>query len=213
MSGSDLHSPKATGIELERLLFFSDAVFAIAITLLVLEIKVPERETIHTAAELGAALGGLLPHYFAFFLSFGVIGYYWYVHHLMFRYIRQWNDVLVFINLALLLCIAFLPFPVALLGSFRHFAPALVFYSAALTVAGALQVGLWLYATSGHRLVAPDLPKSTVGLVLLRATVQPVMFAVSIPLSLVSPGFALLAILLVVPVVRIARARLKRAGA
>jgi uncharacterized membrane protein len=130
------------GVELERLMLFSDAVFAIAITLLVLEIKVPEREAVHSSSQLLAALGTLIPKFFTFFLSFVVVGYYWVMHHVMFRHIRRWTDGLLVINLALLLCVAFLPFPVALFGSFRHYTPALVFYAASLAATGAVQVAL-----------------------------------------------------------------------
>lgn len=210
MSGADLHSQKATGIELERLMFFSDAVFAIAITLLVLEIKVPEREAIHSAGALMQALGALLPKYFAFFLSFLVVGYYWVMHHTMFRYIRRWDDWLVAINLVLLLCVAFLPFPVALFGSFRHYAPALVFYAASLAVTGIVQSVLWHYATRGRRLVDPHLDRHTVRLVHFRSLALPAVFAISIPLAFVGPIWAMLSWLLVAPALRIIRGRLQK---
>jgi uncharacterized membrane protein len=77
------------GKELERVALFSDAVFAIAITLLVLELKVPESEAVRLAGGLGKALIHEIPRFFAFFISFAVIGNYWMLHHLMFRHLRR----------------------------------------------------------------------------------------------------------------------------
>jgi uncharacterized membrane protein len=210
MKEPDLHSLKAGGIELERLLFFSDAVFAIAITLLVLEIKVPDREAIASAAGLRSALEGLIPQFFAFFLSFLVIGYYWFMHHTMFRHILRGDDRLIFINLGLLLFVAFLPFPVALFGSFRHHPPALVFYASALAATGFTQSILWAHATRGRRLVDPHLDPRTVRLIHFRLLSLPVIFAISIPLAFIGPTWSLLSWVLIVPVMRIIRSRLRR---
>ena len=198
---------------MERLVFFSDAVFAIAITLLVLEIKVPDRESIGSASALTHALGALIPRFFAFFLSFLVVGFYWIQHHTMFRYIRRWDDRLIVINLLLLLCVAFLPFPVALLGSFRHYAPAMVFYAASLAAAGILQSVLWSYATRHRRLVDPQLDTQVVRIIHFRSLALPVVFAVSIPLSFVSPTLAPFSWILIVPILRIIRRRLRKTAA
>jgi uncharacterized membrane protein len=210
MQEPGLHSAKANGLELERLLFFSDAVFAIAITLLVLEIKVPEREAIESASTLLGALEDLIPKFFAFFLSFMVIGYYWFMHHTMFRHIRRWDDKLILINLGLLLCVAFLPFPVALLGSFRHQTPALVFYASALAATGFVQSLLWSYATRGRRLVDPHLDPTTVRLIHFRSLSLPAVFALSIPLAFVNSTWSLLSWVLIAPVLRLIRARIKK---
>jgi len=193
-------------------MLFSDAVFAIAITLLVLEIKVPEREAVGSAAALVAALGALTPKFFAFFLSFLVVGYYWFMHHRIFGYLRRCDDALVLINLGLLLCVAFLPFPVALFGSFRHYAPALVFYAAALAATGVVQSLLWLHATRGRRLVDPRLDGHTVRLVYFRALALPAVFAISIPLAFVNPTWAMVSWALVAPVLRIIRSRMQRSA-
>jgi uncharacterized membrane protein len=210
MSAGPPHAPNAKGLELERLLFFSDAVFAIAITLLVLEIKLPERETITSSAALMRALGALMPKFFAFGLSFLVVGYYWIMHHTMFRHIRRGDDALLVINLVLLLCVAFLPFPVALFGSFRHQPPALVFYSASLAVTGIVQAVLWHHATRGRRLVDGHLDRHTVRLVYLRALALPAVFAVSIPLAFVGPMWSMMSWVLIAPALRLLRFRLQK---
>ena len=178
-----------------------------------LEIKVPEREVVASTPALLDALGALVPRFFAFFLSFMVIGYYWFMHHTMFRHIRRWDDKLIFINLGLLLCVAFLPFPVALLGSFRHHTPALVFYASALAATGFMQSVLWSHATRGRRLVDEQLDPRLVRLIHFRLLSLPAVFALSIPLAFISPTWSLLSWVLVAPVLRIVRGRLRKPAA
>src|SRR3954451_10011025 len=104
-----------TGRECARIEAFSDGVIAIAITLLILEIKVPEQEE---GKSLLSQLIDLWPSYFGFVLSFVVIGIMWANHHEIFGFIEHSNRTLVLLNLALLLCIAFIPFPTALLAEY-----------------------------------------------------------------------------------------------
>jgi uncharacterized membrane protein len=121
---------------LERLVFFSDAVFAIAITLLVLEIKVPHLE--HKEEAFGPALAGLFPQFFAFALSFLVIGRFWMSHHQLFDSVQSYSPKLLWPNLFYLMAIAFMPFATALLGdNLAMFGPAL-FYNVTLLVIGLL---------------------------------------------------------------------------
>ena len=121
---------RAGHLEYDRVLFFSDAIFAIAITLLVLEIRVPGHAN-NAAAEIHAAL----PNMLSFAISFAVIGLFWIGHHSLSRYIAAFDRGLMTINLLFLGTIAFMPYPTQLLnhaggGASR---PATVSY--ALTVA------------------------------------------------------------------------------
>jgi uncharacterized membrane protein len=93
----------------ERIAFFSDAVFAIAMTLLVVQLSVPSGP----AGDLGHALRSRGSKSFAFGLTFLVIGQYWLAHHRVFRHIRRYDLGLLWLNLVYLLGIAFLPFPSA----------------------------------------------------------------------------------------------------
>jgi len=197
-------------IELERLVLFSDAVFAIAITLLVLELKVPDRESIRSAGGLAAALFGELPKFAAFFISFAVIGFYWIAHHRMFRHIRRCNGTLLALNLLLLLFVAFLPFPVALFGSFRREPTAIAFYAISMALTGLSLNLLWWYATRKRRLVAPDLDRAVVRHVQFRAAAPPLVFAISMPLAFAHANWAMFSWLLVVPLLRIVGGRLAR---
>jgi uncharacterized membrane protein len=213
MNGPGTESPQRDDTGLERLLFFSDAVFAIAITLLVLDIKVPEPAAAGSAAALGRALWELIPKFFAFVVSFGAIGYCWFMHHTMFRYVRRCDDGLIGTNLLLLLVVAFLPFPVALFGSFRHQAPAVIFYACSLAATGLFQSRMWWYATRGRRLVDPGLDRHTVRLLHLQMLAVPAVLAVSIPLNFVNPTWSVLCWILVVPALRIVTRRMRRQAA
>lgn len=109
---------------------FSDGVFAIAITLLILEIKVP-RDSIHSKDDLVNALVNLWPSFFAFSYSFGGILVQWIVHHNTFNHMDKTSRPFLYTNGFLLLTIVFFPFPTALLAEYintDYATPAIVFY-------------------------------------------------------------------------------------
>src|SRR5690606_8165786 len=112
----------------ERLVFFSDAVFAIAITLLVLEIEVPHLHPGASPSEYWEALGELVPSFLAFLLSFMVIGRFWLSHHQIFGRVAHFDVRLVWPNMLYLLAIAFMPFTTAFMAAGRNgFVPALCY--------------------------------------------------------------------------------------
>lgn len=99
--------------QVERIAFFSDAVFAIAITLLIIEFKVPETTKDTTKAELVHELLGMKYKFLALIVSFIFIANYWMRHHVLFKYIHNYNRQVVVANLASLLPIIFFPFTTA----------------------------------------------------------------------------------------------------
>lgn len=114
-----------------RIEAFSDGVFAIAITLLVLDLKIPDRKSIHSPGDLWQALGTLWPSYFAFVLSFGFILISWVNHHSLFNFITHTTPAFIYANGFLLLTIVLLPFPTSLIAEYITTAnaqPAVVFY-------------------------------------------------------------------------------------
>ena len=130
----------------ERLIFFSDAVFAIAITLLVLEIHVPDINA--DGGNAGQALASDIPSFIGFFISFLVIGRFWVGHHGAMGRVTQFSPRLLWPNLFLLMAIAFLPFPTAFMSqNMGHFLPA-VFYNLCLLVTSLLSWRLVSLATS-----------------------------------------------------------------
>jgi len=112
---SAMSETKSGERELDRLIFFSDAVFAIVMTLLVLEIRVPEVPLALAAAEVPNEVLALGPKFFSYVLSFLVIGTYWIAHHQTLRYVQSYDRRLLWLNLLFLLSISFIPFPTALL--------------------------------------------------------------------------------------------------
>jgi uncharacterized membrane protein len=175
------HSPS----DVDRIAFFSDAVFAIAITLLVVQLSVPQGPP----AALGEALRDLGPKFFAFVLSFLVIGQYWMAHHRIFRHVRGYDLGLLWLNLLYLLGIAFLPFPTALLGNYFHSRMVGVFYGLSLLVPSSFGAILWFY--SKRRELLGEVPAATQRQIEARAVATPVMF-------LLGAGAALLDIYLAV---------------
>lgn len=129
------HTTEHARAQLERLTFFSDAVFAIAMTLLVIEVKVP---VLHgaTDAELGHALLALTPQYIGFFVSFLVLGRFWMIHHRVMGFLRGVDTRLILANLGLLLAVAFMPFATAIFSDYVMLRVGAGFYTAWLVVLG-----------------------------------------------------------------------------
>jgi uncharacterized membrane protein len=144
-------------LRLHRLLFFSDGVYAIAVTLLAVELILPE-----AAAELHGRelLGSLLeswPRMLAFLTSFLFIANFWAAHNVLFHRVRRFDGGLMWLALLQLLCVAFLPFPTSVVGEHASDPVAQQFYFGSLLVTGLAMWALWWYMSSGHRLVDPDL--------------------------------------------------------
>ena len=116
---------------------FCDGVFAIALTLLVIEIKVPKPEEIDSTQRLWLELKHLGPLFFAFVLSFAIILITWVNHHRFFKLVNKSSGSFVYANGFLLLTVVFMPFPTALVGEYLmtdHAAPAVVIYNSVTAV-------------------------------------------------------------------------------
>jgi TMEM175 potassium channel family protein len=138
-----------------RLEAFCDAVFAIALTLLIIDIKVPASEETGTTRELWLALRHLGPSIFAFVLSFGVILITWVNHHRFFRLLNKSSGPFVYANGFLLLTVVVMPFPTALVGEYLltdHAAPAVVIYNSVTAV----QAVSWILVTGAALRLAKD---------------------------------------------------------
>jgi uncharacterized membrane protein len=129
-----------------RVELFSDAVFAIAMTLLVVELKVPDVHDTHPP-DLTSALWKQHPSYLAFFITFFVLAIQWVDHHTMFSYVERCTPGLVWRNLVYLFCIVLLPFPTALLGSFSKHTPVLVLYAIVVGCCILTKLFLWRHVT------------------------------------------------------------------
>jgi uncharacterized membrane protein len=180
-----VHPAGALGFE--RVVFFSDAVFAIAITLLALDVRLPPVENSGGEA-VARAMVGLLPQIGAYVLSFVVIGQFWVGHHRLFRLVAGYDYRLVWLNLVFLLSIAFLPVPTRIIAEHGDTAPGTIFYAVCLCAVGGLEFLVWWYVARERRLVAPTVSPDLVRYIELRILTVPVVFALSVPITLVSPA-------------------------
>jgi uncharacterized membrane protein len=184
MAATEAREERTT--DLERLVFFSDAVFAIAITLLVIDIKVPEIHEGDAATELPRLVRELIPNILSYVISFLVIATFWLAHHRLFRYIRRYDHRLLWLNLIFLMFVAFLPFPAGMLGRYGDTFFAVVFYVVIQITIGLLLTLLWDHATRGHRLVDPDLDPRLIREQLSRNLGVPIIFAISLGVAAIN---------------------------
>jgi TMEM175 potassium channel family protein len=177
-----------------RLEAFSDGVFAIAITLLVLDLVVPAHRE---AAErgLGHALAGEWPAYFAYLVSFLVIGIIWVNHHGVFDRVRYIDRPVLFANLLLLLTVSLIPFPTRLLADYltadegSHVAAAV--YSATMLAMGLSYALLWFLITRDRRLLHEGIDLRAGRVMLWRFSLGNIFYLVTIGLSFVNATLTL----------------------
>jgi uncharacterized membrane protein len=175
--------------ETTRVEAFSDGVFAIAITLLILEIRVPEE--VAGGAGLGRALLALWPSYLAFFTSFATIGIMWVNHHRLFTLIRRCDHWLLVANGFLLLWVSFLPFPTAvvarsLTGSAGAARTAAAFFSGTFVVVAVAFNLLWRYAAARPHLLDAAVSEASIRAQTRQYAFGPVWYAAALALAFVS---------------------------
>jgi uncharacterized membrane protein len=178
---------KDAGYGLTRLLALTDGVFAIAATLLVIELVVPTLSTGATSADLWNALSGEFHIFLAYLLSFFILGVWWNAHHRHFGLIRDTDWTLRWLNLLLLLWIALLPFFTKILAEYGDLQIALALYSLDQAAAGLFLTLSWIYASRNHRFIDKDIPKKTIRLTLMRSSTAPILFFVSAGVSFINP--------------------------
>jgi uncharacterized membrane protein len=179
-----------TVINQDRVVSFSDAVFAFAATLLVLKIDLPNLDAGSVATSLPSALLQLWPTYFANIVSFLVIGYYWMSHHALFGLLKKFDVTIVWLNIIFLVCVSFLPFPVDLFGSFSTVPVVVMFYAACLALTGFWMVFMWWYAAWPGKLVGSQMSERRKRYYFVRNLIAPVVFSLSIPIAYVDHTLA-----------------------
>jgi uncharacterized membrane protein len=165
---------------------FSDGVFAIAITLLVLTIAQPSNY-----ANLAHQLGERLPSLAAYAVSFLVIGIMWLNHHTVFTHLRVVDRGIFYWNLLLLMTIVFIPYPTEVFGEALRRGEgartAAIFYSVTMTINASMWACLWLYASIGRRRLSEQFPESQRLISTVLFVSGTAIYAVSIAIALVSP--------------------------
>ncbi len=171
-----------------RVAAFSDAVMAIAITLLILDLRLPGTVA-QTDAALQDQLRALEAPFVAFLLSFAVIAVWWNSHHRLFGALRRGDRRILLLNFVFLAAVAFLPFPTSVLGRSSALATAIVLYAATNFVIGAAVLLMWWHATRSG-LLGEDLDARQLRHFMAYAAMAPLMFLASIPVALVRPDLA-----------------------
>ncbi len=172
---------------------FSDGVFAIIVTLLILEIKVPPIEQVSSGRELLNALGALVvPKIISWVVSFLTICIIWVNHHRLFEMLKGINIVLFWLNVQVLLFVCFVPFPTALVGDYPHNPVAVASYGLVMGAAGAAFISIRLYGLR-HREILKEtvLPGSYRKEMVLSFIFGPLLYAVAAALAFVHTGIAL----------------------
>jgi uncharacterized membrane protein len=178
---------EATAEGIGRILALSDGVFAIAMTLLILDIAVPATTD---SDKLPGALLHLWPRYLAYLLSFLVISRFWVIHRQAFALVARVDPALIWLNLLLLLFIAFLPFPTAIVGAHNESAAAAVLYAVAVCLTGAASAAYWWYASGSGNLLRPDVPRGQIRAMRARSLSGPMLFALTVPVAAFVPYVA-----------------------
>ncbi|WP_440991789.1 TMEM175 family protein [Haloarchaeobius baliensis] len=192
--------------ETGRLLALSDGVIAIAITLLVLEIAVPEVPA-GTPPSIVAELVFEQSHQFlGYTLSFLVIGLYWTLHRRIFIHIEAHDRRIVWLNLLFLLLVAFVPYATSVFSTYPN-RLGVSFIAAVLALTGLSLASLWIYA-SRRELIEAGLTSRTVGIQATRFLISPIVFAGSIAVASVDPTWAMLTWVLLVPINVVLNSRL-----
>jgi uncharacterized membrane protein len=162
---------------LDRLFAIIDGVYAIALTLLAVELVLPQAsEHLHGEALLRSILDSW-PKMLGFLTSFTLIAIFWHGHHRAFHHLRRFDGRLDWLTFGQLLCIAFIPFPTAILGEHGSDPVAQEFYFATILITGLATMALWWYVSSEHRLVDPELPSRVIRRFHLTHLTGPVAFS------------------------------------
>lgn len=185
------------GEDTSRIAAFSDGVFAVAITLLALDIRLPD---VLAADDVTAAIFALWPKYQSYVTSFLVIGSFWMAHHRMFEFIKRYDPRLTWLNIITLMFVSLIPFPTDVVGEHRTHRSSVILYAVIVGTTSLLNWLMWRYATRGHRLVAPELPADVIRVFSLRLLIPALLFFFSIGVAFIDPGLALLTWILILPV-------------
>jgi uncharacterized membrane protein len=172
-------------LSVKDLTTFSDALFAFVITLLVIDIRVPEIAS--TSLNLGRELTNLIPQLVGFILTFLIGCMYWLSYHRVLHRIREVDGRLIFLNILFLMCVVLLPFTNDLIGRYPRIVASAAAEATVLASMGGILGIMWIHASSGHRLIEKELSEKFIRNLTRRLFVSSAAFALSIPLTFIFP--------------------------
>jgi len=179
----------------KRLETLSDGVFAVAMTLLILDIKLPPISNDISSTEYGSAIWALWPKVGVFFLSFIVLARAWELHRYIFSFLIRHDHILIYLNMAYLMAIIFVPFSTSLVGEHPKFEISAAIYAANMLAIAGLKFIMWSYATHERRLVSNELSSTVVEWPKKRLGVSIVVISVAIFIALIHPQASILLLL------------------
>jgi uncharacterized membrane protein len=174
-----------------RLEALTDGIFAIAMTLLVLSINLPDTVADVSNTQVYDLLFGQAHKLFNYFLSFMLLAIFWIRHHSQFHRIRKLDSGLIWINIFILMFVALMPFTTGFAGDYSGSTLAEILFASNLLILGLLFWANWFYATRDHRLVDPDLDDGEIIIGLRRSMVIPIVSLVVILSSFFIPRWSL----------------------
>jgi uncharacterized membrane protein len=194
-----MHEARPFELGKNRIEALSDGIFAIVMTLLVLEIHVPDLPANASNLQLGPALWHLWPKFLSYAVSFVALGVYWISHHNIYHLIRRSDRVLLWLNLFFFLFAAFLPFSASLLNAFRQTQLAPLFFGANLTLIGWLLYLQWAYAGSQPGMLADHVTPEVRSLIRFRFLMIPIVATVAMMICFWSAEILLAVYALLLP--------------
>jgi uncharacterized membrane protein len=169
-----------------RLNAISDGVFAIVITLMVFQIKIPEISPGQAITELPLALVKLIPDFTILFLSFIILGIYWVGHNNVFLHVLRHDRLMLWLNILFLLIVALIPFPAALLVRYGDAQISVILYALNLAIGGVLLDLIWAYATYNMHLMCDTVQPALIRSFHIRILTGPGLYLLAIGVSFVS---------------------------
>jgi len=176
-------------VEFARMLTFTDGLFAIAMTLLVVDLAVPTLSDTSSVHELADKLNDDSAKFISFFISFAVIGRYWLAHHTYFSALARIDRAIIALNLVYLAFIAFLPFPTALLGEYFENPLSITIYAVNVAIVSGMEVVLFSHAQN-HGLLERKLPQDVYRYGVAMSLAPVFFFLISIPVAFISTTVA-----------------------
>jgi len=171
------------GLDKARIETLSDGIFAFAMTLLILDIRIPKIPPGDVHAELGLRLLALWPKALSYVTSFMILGVGWVGQHTVFHYIRRSDRTFAWINILYLMGVAFVPFSTSLMGSYGSERLAIFMFGTNLLLIAVLLYAVWWYASSNFRLVDKELDPVVIKLVKRRIGGAVMMYFITMGVS------------------------------
>ena len=187
---------QVAGKSVERLAALSDGIFAVSMTLLVLDLRVPTAEAIHSERDLWHALVVLSPRILIFLMSVMTNGIFWVGQQTQLNHFARADRNLAWIHIAFLCAVSLTPFTTSLLAEFIHYRIALLVYWFNIVLLGSVLYWSWSYATRAH-LLADDTPAEIHSAVVRRIAIAQSLYAAGAALCFFSTYYSIAAIVLV----------------